>query len=167
MTPENAAVNIGSSIQFQCTAEGGGDLVVVWNVDGDQELPEGVRQSGTSLVIDSAVVSHAGTYVCTVENLVGMATDSAVFLVNRKFCNGHEKKALHDSLSLSLSLSLFLPPSPSLPPSLPPSRPTLSDNKQLPAEFHVSLRRYDGRRNGSPVHLHLQRLPRTDNHLAI
>ena len=80
-----ATADIGEPVDFQCAGGGGGILAVVWNLDGDQDLPEGVRQSGNDLVIDSAATSLAGTYVCTVENLVGTATASVTLRVNRKY----------------------------------------------------------------------------------
>ena len=83
-TPDTLTKNNGEPAQIQCIAGGEGTLVVVWNLDGGLDLPDGVRQSGNNLIIDSVTTSLAGTYVCSVQNLVGMATDSATLYVNGK-----------------------------------------------------------------------------------
>ena len=77
--------NIGDQVQFQCQVGGSEPLNVEWRLADGSIPPSGVVQSGNDIVLAQVESSHAGTYVCSVQNLVGTVEDRAVLNVFRKF----------------------------------------------------------------------------------
>ena len=85
VSPPVQVANIGDTVTFQCEAEGDGDIDIAWRQTMGEELPSGVEQVQTDLVISDIDPSHAGTYTCVVSNLAGENETTAVLNVFCKF----------------------------------------------------------------------------------
>ena len=76
VSPEMVIADVGGTVTFNCSAQGGPDNTYQWQNDGENLMNE----TDTTLIISNITAMNGGSYTCVVSNAAG--NDSATALLH-------------------------------------------------------------------------------------
>ncbi|XP_056009495.1 basement membrane-specific heparan sulfate proteoglycan core protein-like isoform X3 [Ostrea edulis] len=101
---DTQTVSIGEKVEMECVTTGSPQPIVTWSrLDG--QLPPSAIVSDAFLVIQSIRQEDAGTYVCTVQNIVGKVEKRVTLFVRAKPIITGGTESLTAALGSSASMS--------------------------------------------------------------
>ena len=77
VSPEMVIADVGGTVTFTCSAQGGPDNTYQWQNDGSDLMNE----TDTTLVISNITAMNGGNYTCVVSNAAGNDSATAVLYV--------------------------------------------------------------------------------------
>lgn len=81
INPSYRTVDIGESIEFQCSATGYPPPTVTWIRGSGKIIPRAAKIDGSNLVLRDIQSEDEGDYICTVTNRGGSVTRKALLYV--------------------------------------------------------------------------------------
>ena len=77
ISPEMVIADIGGTVTFTCSAQGGPDNTYQWQNDGEDLMDE----TDTTLIVSNITAMNGGSYTCVVSNAAGNGSATAVLYV--------------------------------------------------------------------------------------
>ena len=77
VSPEMVIADVGGTVTFNCSAQGGPDNTYQWQNDGSDLMNE----TDTTLIISNITAMNGGNYTCVVSNAAGNDSATAVLYV--------------------------------------------------------------------------------------
>lgn len=75
VTPNYTIVEVGDSVMFTCSAQGGPNNTFQW------EHNNSILSTSAAITIENVTVADGGDYICTVSNAAGMDTATAMLFI--------------------------------------------------------------------------------------
>ena len=77
VSPEMVIADVGGTVTFTCSAQGGPDNTYQWQKNGEDLMNE----TDTALIISNITAMNGGNYTCVVSNIAGNDSATAVLYV--------------------------------------------------------------------------------------